>query len=90
MKVGGDHFDDFMKSSNISNESGSSSLSIERVFVCRTSAKEQSDCDGFENDLLSVSALTIDSANSAILLGLTYSLGYIYVRAYMFIRAHVC
>ena len=89
MKVGGDYFDDFMKSSNISNKSGSSSLSIERVFICRTSAKEQSNCDDFENNLLSVSALTIDSANSAILLELTYSLEYMYVRAYIFVRAYM-
>lgn len=57
--------------------------------MCRTSAKEQSDCDGFENDLLSQCPLTFDSANSAILLGLTYLLGHMYVRVYIYIRAHM-
>ena len=73
----------------INKESGSSSLSIGRLFVCRTSAKEQSDCDDFENNLLSQCPLTFDFANSAILLGLTYLLGHMYVRVYIYIRAHM-
>ena len=89
MEVGRRTFWCSCESQNMNNEVGSASLTKGRISECRISAKEQSDCDGFENDLLSQCPLTFDFANSAILLGLTYLLGHMYVRVYIYIRAHM-